>query len=400
MTSNQSLEGITVIDCSQILAGPFCSMLLADHGARVIKVEKPNGGDDVRGWGPPFIGDDSSAFVQLNRNKESISLDIKEKSGKEILKKLIKTADVLIENSRVGTMDKLGFGYDDVKKINSKIIYCSITGFGSEGPYSKRGGFDLIAQGMSGLMSITGHPDSPPAKVGVPIADLNTGMFAMQGILSAYIHRLKKNEGQYMEVSLLESALAYTMYESSIYFTTGKISTPDGSAHRLTAPYQAFKTKDGYINIGAANQSNWERLLNVLGLENLNKDPDFSDSKSRQVNRKKLEKILEKIFITKSSKEWIKMLIESSIPSGPIYNMKEVWEDEQVKYRKMDVKLDHPKQKNSRNIGVAVKLSKTPGKIKTPAPLYGEHSSKILKELGYSEDEIKNLINLNISGMG
>ena len=400
MTSNQSLEGITVIDCSQILAGPFCSMLLADHGARVIKVEKPNGGDDVRGWGPPFIGDDSSAFVQLNRNKESISLDIKEKSGKEILKKLIKTADVLIENSRVGTMDKLGFGYDDVKKINSKIIYCSITGFGSEGPYSKRGGFDLIAQGMSGLMSITGHPDSPPAKVGVPIADLNTGMFAMQGILSAYIHRLKKNEGQYMEVSLLESALAYTMYESSIYFTTGKISTPDGSAHRLTAPYQAFKTKDGYINIGAANQSNWERLLNVLGLENLNKDPEFSDSKSRQVNRKKLEKILEKIFITKSSKEWIKMLIESSIPSGPIYNMKEVWEDEQVKYRKMDVKLDHPKQKNSRNIGVAVKLSKTPGKIKTPAPLYGEHSVKILKELGYSEDEIKNLINLNISGMG
>ena len=399
MTSNQSLEGITVIDCSQILAGPFCSMLLADHGARVIKVEKPNGGDDVRGWGPPFIGDDSSAFVQLNRNKESISLDIKEKSGKEILKKLIKTADVLIENSRVGTMDKLGFGYDDVKKINSKIIYCSITGFGSEGPYSKRGGFDLIAQGMSGLMSITGHPDSPPAKVGVPIADLNTGMFAMQGILSAYIHRLKKNEGQYMEVSLLESALAYTMYESSIYFTTGKISTPDGSAHRLTAPYQAFKTKDGYINIGAANQSNWERLLNVLGLENLNKDPEFSDSKSRQVNRKKLEKILEKIFITKSSKEWISMLIENSIPSGPIYNMKEVWEDEQVKFRKMEVKLDHPKQRNSRNIGVAVKLSKTPGKIKTPAPLYGEHSSKILKELGYSKDEIINLLNSNISGM-
>ena len=399
MTSNQSLEGITVIDCSQILAGPFCSMLLADHGARVIKVEKPNGGDDVRSWGPPFIGDDSSAFVQLNRNKESISLDIKEKSGKEILKKLLKTADVLIENSRVGTMDKLGFGYDDVKKINSKIIYCSITGFGSEGPYSKRGGFDLIAQGMSGLMSITGHPDSPPAKVGVPIADLNTGMFAMQGILSAYIHKLKKNEGQYMEVSLLESALAYTMYESSIYFTTGKISTPDGSAHRLTAPYQAFKTKDGYINIGAANQSNWERLLNVLGLENLNEDPEFSDSKSRQVNRKKLEKKLEKIFISKSSKEWISMLIENSIPSGPIYNMKEVWEDEQIKFRKMEVKLDHPKQKNSRNIGVAVKLSKTPGKIKTPAPLYGEHSKDILKELGYSDEEINNLIKSNISGM-
>ena len=399
MTSNQSLEGITVIDCSQILAGPFCSMLLADHGARVIKVEKPNGGDDVRGWGPPFIGDDSSAFVQLNRNKESISLDIKEEEGKKILKKLIKKADVLIENSRVGTMEKLGFGYEDVKKINSKIIYCSITGFGTDGPYAKRGGFDLIAQGMSGLMSITGHPDSPPAKVGVPIADLNTGMFAMQGILSAYIHRLKNNEGQNLEVSLLESALAYTMYESSIFFTTGRISSPDGSAHRLTAPYQAFKTKDGYINIGAANQSNWERLLTVLNLENLKDDPEFIDSKSRQINRKKLENILEVIFITKSSKEWIDILIKNSIPSGPIYNMKEVWDDEQVKSRNMDVRIDHPKQKNSRNIGVAVKLGKTPGKIKSPAPLYGEHSKKILKELGYSEEKISDFVKKNISGM-
>ena len=399
MTSNQSLEGITVIDCSQILAGPFCSMLLADHGARVIKVEKPNGGDDVRGWGPPFVGDDSSAFVQLNRNKESISLDIKEEEGKKILKKLIKKADVLIENSRVGTMEKLGFGYEDVKKINSKIIYCSITGFGTDGPYAKRGGFDLIAQGMSGLMSITGHPDSPPAKVGVPIADLNTGMFAMQGILSAYIHRLKNNEGQNLEVSLLESALAYTMYESSIFFTTGRISSPDGSAHRLTAPYQAFKTKDGYINIGAANQSNWERLLTVLNLENLKDDPEFIDSKSRQINRKKLENILEVIFITKSSKEWIGILIKNSIPSGPIYNMKEVWDDEQVKSRNMDVRIDHPKQKNSRNIGVAVKLGRTPGKIKSPAPLYGEHSKKILKELGYSEEKISDLVKKNISGM-
>ena len=399
MTSNQSLEGITVIDCSQILAGPFCSMLLADHGARVIKVEKPNGGDDVRGWGPPFIGDDSSAFVQLNRNKESISLDIKEEEGKKILTKLIKKADVLIENSRVGTMEKLGFGYEDVKKINSKIIYCSITGFGTDGPYAKRGGFDLIAQGMSGLMSITGHPDSPPAKVGVPIADLNTGMFAMQGILSAYIHRLKNNEGQNLEVSLLESALAYTMYESSIFFTTGRISSPDGSAHRLTAPYQAFKTKDGYINIGAANQSNWERLLTVLNLENLKDDPEFIDSKSRQINRKKLENILEVIFITKSSKEWIDILIKNSIPSGPIYNMKEVWDDEQVKSRNMDVRIDHPKQKNSRNIGVAVKLGRTPGKIKSPAPLYGEHSKKILKELGYSEEKISDFVKKNISGM-
>ena len=380
MLSRQSLEGIKVIDCSQILAGPFCSMLLADHGAEVIKVEKPNGGDDVRTWGPPFIGKDSSAFVQLNRNKRSISLDIKTKKGRVILNKLLKNSDVFIENSRVGTMQKLGFGYEDVKKINKKIIYCSITGFGTTGPYSKRGGFDLIAQGMSGLMSITGIEGLPPVKIGVPIADLNTGMFAMQGILSAYIHKLKHNEGQFLEVSLLESALAYTLYESGIFFTTGDIPKPTGSSHRLTAPYQAIKTKDGFINIGAANQSNWNRLVESIGLDELKQDNRFDTSEKRQLNQKELEIILEKIFITKSSKEWIDYLLTNSIPSGPILNMKEVWNDPHLKSRNMDVKLDHPAQKSIQNIGVAVKLHSTPGKIKTPAPLYGEHTKDILLE--------------------
>ena len=399
MESNQSLDGIKVIDCSQILAGPFCSMLLADHGADVIKIEKPNGGDDVRTWGPPFIGKDSSAFVQLNRNKRSISLDIKSQEGKIILNKLLADADVLIENSRVGTMQKLGFGYEDVKKINPKIIYCSISGFGTTGPYSKRGGFDLIAQGMSGLMSITGHKDAAPVKVGVPIADLNTGMFAMQGILSAYIHRLKGGEGQFLEVSLLESALAYTLYESSIYFTTGSISEPDGSAHRLTAPYQAFKTKDGYINLGAANQSNWERFVDVIGMSKLKKDSRFMTSDMRQINRKELEVILEKVFSTKNNKEWISTLLDNGIPAGPIYNMKEVWEDDHVNSRNMNIKIDHPNLKNSQNIGIVAKLKSTPGQIKTPAPLYGEHTEEILQELDYTESEISNLIQKKIAGM-
>ena len=399
MLSRQSLEGIKVIDCSQILAGPFCSMLLADHGAEVIKVEKPNGGDDVRTWGPPFIGKDSSAFVQLNRNKRSISLDIKTKKGRVILNKLLKNSDVFIENSRVGTMQKLGFGYEDVKKINKKIIYCSITGFGTTGPYSKRGGFDLIAQGMSGLMSITGIEGLPPVKIGVPIADLNTGMFAMQGILSAYIHKLKHNEGQFLEVSLLESALAYTLYESGIFFTTGDIPKPTGSSHRLTAPYQAIKTKDGFINIGAANQSNWDRLVESIGLDELKQDNRFDTSEKRQLNQKELEIILEKIFITKSSKEWIDYLLTNSIPSGPILNMKEVWNDPHLKSRNMDVKLDHPAQKSIQNIGVAVKLHSTPGKIKTPAPLYGEHTKDILLELNLSKSEIEDLIQNNIAGM-
>ncbi len=399
MLSRQSLEGIKVIDCSQILAGPFCSMLLADHGAEVIKVEKPNGGDDVRTWGPPFIGKDSSAFVQLNRNKRSISLDIKTKKGKVVLNELLKNSDVFIENSRVGTMQKIGFGYEDVKKINKKIIYCSITGFGTTGPYSKRGGFDLIAQGMSGLMSITGIEGLPPVKIGVPITDLNTGMFAMQGILSAYIHRLKHNEGQFLEVSLLESALAYTLYESGIFFTTGDIPKPTGSSHRLTAPYQAIKTRDGFINIGAANQSNWERLVESIGLDELKQDSRFDTSEKRQLNQKELEIILEKIFITKSSKEWIDCLLANSIPSGPILNMKEVWNDPHLKSRNMNVKLDHPAQKSIQNIGVAVKLHSTPGKIKTPAPLYGEHTKDILLELNFSKSEIEDLIQNNIAGM-
>lgn len=399
MKSNQSLEGLKVIDCSQILAGPFCSMLLADHGAEVIKIEKPNGGDDVRSWGPPFIGKDSSAFVQLNRNKRSISLDIKTKEGKLILEKLLKNADVLIENSRVGTMQKLGFGYKDVKKINPKIIYCSISGFGTTGPYSKRGGFDLIAQGMSGLMSITGNKGTSPVKVGVPIADLNAGMFAMQGVLSAYIHRLKHNEGQFLEVSLLESALAYTLYESSIYFTTGKIAQPDGSAHRLTAPYQAFKTKNGYINLGAANQSNWERFVDVIGMSKLKIDKRFINSEKRQINRKELEEILEKIFSTKDSEEWISLLLGNGIPAGPIFNMKQIWEDDHIKSRNMNVKIDHPELKDSQNIGVIVKLHSTPGQIKRPAPLYGEHTEEILYKLNYSELEINGFIKNNVAGM-
>ena len=252
---------------------------------------------------------------------------------------------------------------------------------------------------MSGLMSITGHKDAAPVKVGVPIADLNTGMFAMQGILSAYIHRLKGGEGQFLEVSLLESALAYTLYESSIYFTTGSISEPDGSAHRLTAPYQAFKTKDGYINLGAANQPNWERFVDVIGMSKLKEDKKFKTSDMRQINRKDLEAILEKVFSTKNSEEWISILLDNGIPAGPIYNMKEVWEDEQVKNRNMNVKIDHPNLKGSQNIGVIAKLQSTPGKIKKPAPLYGEHTEEILKELNYTESEISDLIKNKIAGM-
>ena len=239
MTSSLPLSGVKVIDFTQILAGPFCTMHLADMGADVIKVEKPNGGDDTRRYGPPFIENESVAFMTLNRNKRSIILDLKHEDGIAVAQKLIEGADVLVQNARPGAMDRLGLGYEDVKKLNSAIVYCSVSGFGYSGPYSRKAGFDLVAQGMSGLMSYNGFPDMPPAKIGVPIADLNTGMFAAFGILSAYINRLKTGVGQHVDASLLESAMAYTIYESSTYFATQAIAAPRGSAHPMIAPLPA-----------------------------------------------------------------------------------------------------------------------------------------------------------------
>ena len=331
------LEGLKVIDCSQILAGPFCSMNLADMGAKVIKVEKPNGGDDTRSWGPPFKNNQSIGFMNLNRNKESIVINFKDPEGIQIMKKLVNKADVLIENYRTGTMERLGLGYEDLKKVNKNLIYCSISGFGRTGPYAERAGFDLVAQGMSGLMSITGHPNTAPAKVGVPIADLNTGMYALSSILAAYINRLKNNEGQHIEVSLLESAIAYTVWESTGFFETGETPLPLGSSHRISAPYQALKTSDGFLNVAAPNQSNWERLCNAIDRQDLLDNKKYIDNPSRLLNRHELEKELEKTLSKKTRYEWIDILDKSGVPSGPIYDMKEVWNDPQVKYRNMRV---------------------------------------------------------------
>ena len=386
------LEGLKVIDCSQILAGPFCSMNLADMGAKVIKVEKPNGGDDTRSWGPPFKNNQSIGFMNLNRNKESIVINFKDPEGIQIMKKLVNKADVLIENYRTGTMERLGLGYEDLKKVNKNLIYCSISGFGRTGPYAERAGFDLVAQGMSGLMSITGHPNTAPAKVGVPIADLNTGMYALSSILAAYINRLKNNEGQHIEVSLLESAIAYTVWESTGFFETGETPLPLGSSHRISAPYQALKTSDGFLNVAAPNQSNWERLCNAIDRQDLLDNKKYIDNPSRLLNRHELEKELEKTLSKKTRSEWIDILDKSGVPSGPIYDMKEVWNDPQVKFRNMRVKLKHEKVGETDNIGVIAKFSEKPSSLRTPSPLLGEHSEKILLEHGYSKKEINQFI--------
>ena len=389
---NPALNGMKILDCSQILAGPFCSMLLADMGAEVIKVEKPNGGDDTRRFGPPYIESESVAFMAMNRNKRSIVIDFKKKSGIEIMKRLTKNSDVIIENYRTGAMDKLGLGYEDLKKINDKIIYCSISGFGRTGPYSKRARFDLVAQGMSGVMSFTGEPDSPPVKVGVPIADLNAGMFSTYGILTSYINMLKTGKGQYLETSLLESAIAYTVWESSSFFATQKIPEALGSSHRLSAPYQALRTSDGYINIGAPNQSNWERLCKTIKREDLIKNEKFLDNSLRLLNREILEKELESTLKQKNSNDWLDILEKEGVPAGPILNMSEVWSNEQVKFRDMDVVTEHSKAGQIHNIGIPVKLKENPGEIKSAAPILGENTREILFEIGYSNKEINDFI--------
>ena len=386
------LDGIRVLDCSQILAGPYCSMLLADMGADVVKIEKPGGGDDTRRMGPPFIEGESAAFLAMNRNKRSAVLDFKNPDGLAAMRRMLTDADVVIENYRTGVMDRLGMSYDAVRELNPRIIYCSISGFGRTGPYSERAGFDLIAQGMSGVMSFTGMPGSPPLKVGVPMADLNAGLYSAYGILSAYIHRLNSGGGQYLEVSIMEAALAYTVWESASYFATGQIPPPLGSSHRLAAPYQALRTSDGHITIGAPNQSNWQRMCKSIGREDLLMVEKYADNAGRLLNREMLEKDLEDTFGTRTTSEWCEVLEAAGVPAGPIYNMAQVWDDEQVKAREMDVSLEHPKLGNTRNIGLAAKLYGSPGRIQSPAPLLGQHTREVLEEWGFCEDEIDALM--------
>lgn len=386
------LDSLKVVDASQILAGPYCTMLLADMGADVVKVEKPNGGDDTRRMGPPFINGESAAFLAMNRNKRSVVLNLKSQDGVDAMKRLVADADVFIENYRSGAMDRAGLGYDALSELNQGLIYCSISGFGRTGPYAERAGFDLVAQGMSGVMSFTGIPGSPPVKVGVPMADLNAGLYASYGILTAYINRLKTGAGQYLEVSILEAALAYTVWESSSYWATGVTPGPLGSSHRLSAPYQALKTKDGYINLGAPNQSNWERMCQAIGRADLLDNPLYADNAGRLTNKGQLEKDLEEAFVERTTSEWMELLNDAGVPCGPIYDMGQVWEDEQIASREMRVDLEHPTAGSVGNIGLAAKLRGTPGSIRTAAPLLGEHTREVLGEAGYSDDAIDDLL--------
>ncbi len=390
------LSGMVVLDLSQILAGPVCGMMLADMGADVIKVEKPDGGDDNRRAGPPFIGGQGAGFMAANRNKRSLALNLRDESGRQVFERLLERADVLVENFRPGVMERLGIGYERLSKLKPSLIYCSISGHGGTGPYKDRGGFDLIAQGMSGLMSITGVPDGPPVKVGVPITDISAGILAANGVLCAYIHAQRTGQGQLVDTSLLEAGIAYTIWESSGYFADGEIPGPLGSAHRVSAPYQAMRTSDGYINIGAPTQRTWEQLCRAIGQEELIEDQRFKEPGDRKAREGELADLLEETFSQQSTAYWLETLEKAGMVAGPINNIAQVYDDPQVIAREMKVDLEDPDLGTLHNIGIPVKLSATPGRIRRRAPMLGEHSWEILTESGFAEKEIEELFDSGV----
>jgi len=386
------LEGLKVIELSQIMAGPTCGMLLADMGADVIKVERIPSGDDTRTYSEPSVNGESAAFMMMNRNKRSIALDLKTDGGKQVMRRLAQTSDVLTENYRKGAMEKLGLGYDVLKRLNAKLIYCAITGYGRTGPGAEKGGFDLIAQGFSGLMSITGEPGQAPVKAGSPITDINAGILAALGVVAAYVHRLKTGQGQMVDTSLLEAGVQQTYWQAAIFFATGVSPEPTGSAHILAAPYQAFPTLDGWINIGGANQANWERLTKLIGMPALAEDPRFRRNAERMQNLRELAAILSECLRKRTTREWLEDFDAAGIPAGPINTVGEALTDPQVIARDMVVELNHPRAGRTKALGLPIKFSATKGGIRRPAPLFGEHTREILVELGYEDGDIAALV--------
>ncbi len=387
------LAGMKVFDLSHVMAGPTCALMLADMGADVIKVEKIPGGDDARRFVPPYIEDEAAAFLVMNRNKRSLAVDLKHDQGRAVVRRLIQDADVLIENYRRGTMDRLGLGYEALRKDNPGLIYCAISGFGRTGPYADRGGFDLIAQGMSGLMTITGEgPGRPPCKVGAPISDVTAGILAAMGVAGAYAHKLKTGEGQRVDTSLFEAAIVHTYWQSAITFATGQSPGPMGSAHPLSAPYQAFETADGWMTVGAANQKNWLRLLKALEEPALAADPRFADNQGRMAHLADLEAALTPLFKRRTTDDWLARLEAAGLPAGPVFDIAHMHQDAHAIARKMIIDVPHARLGVTRGIGMPVKFSETPAKTDQGAPVYGQHTRDVLTEHGYSPSEIEALI--------
>ena len=376
-----SLSNLKVLDLTSHLSGPYCAMILADHGADVVKIEKPNEGDQLRKT-PPFQSGESAPFMLWNRNKRSVTLDLKDLKDHQLLLKMVEAADIMIENFKPGTASRLGIDYVSVSKINPALIYCSISGFGQTGPYAPRGGFDLIACGMSGLMSINGPPDGPPYRIPMPVSDVCGGMNGAIGILTALAARNQTGRGQHVDTSLFESGISLGVYEAANVFANGEVPERLGQAHRGSAPYQLFPTSDGYVTVGGAQDNFWRGTCKILGCEQLVEDPRFKSKAERVANNKELVSELEVFFRRQSTSKLCKAFDEAGIPAGPVMNHVEVYNDPQTLAREMVVQVEHSKLGQMKTIGIPVKLSDTPGKITRSAPLLGEHNSEVLKDWG------------------
>ena len=374
------LAGVRVIDLTRVLAGPFCSMSLGDMGADVIKVEEPGKGDDTRGW-PPFAGGEATYFMSVNRNKKSLTLNMKAPEGQAILRRLIAKADVVIENFRPGTMERLGFGYDALRKLNPRLIYCSISGFGESGPESSRPGYDLIVQGESGVMDLTGFPDGPPVKVGNSIGDLVAGMAAAQGVTLALLGRSKTGKGQKVEIGMLDVMASLLTYQAGLYWNAGGRPARRGNQHPSIVPYEVFQAQDAYLTLGVANNSLWERMCRAIGREDLAKDPRFDSEARRVTNRDALIPALNAEFGKRPAAEWLARLDKAGVPAGRIKTVAEVCESEHLRARGMFVLLAHPKAGAVTAMGVPIRLWDTPGAAQAPAPLLGQHTDEILSGL-------------------
>ncbi len=378
--SRAPLAGVRVIDFTRILAGPFGSMFLGDMGAEVIKVEEPAKGDDTRGW-PPFVGGEATYFLSVNRNKKSLTLNLKAPEGQAILRKLIARADVVLENFRPGTMERLGFGYERLRAVNRRLVYCSISGFGESGPEASRPGYDLIVQGESGIMDLTGFPDGPPVKVGNSIADLVAGMAAAQGITLALLARGRTGRGQKVEIGMLDVMASLLTYQAGLYWNGGGRPSRRGNQHPSIVPYEVFRARDAYLTLGVANNSLWEKTCRALGREDLARDPRFDSETNRVTNREALIPILNDLLAARPADEWLARLEQAGVPAGRIRTVAEVCESPHLKARGMVVKLRHPKAGAITVMGVPVRLWQTPGAATAPPPLLGQHTEEILTRL-------------------
>jgi crotonobetainyl-CoA:carnitine CoA-transferase CaiB-like acyl-CoA transferase len=385
------LAGVTVLDLTRVLAGPYATMVLGDLGADVIKVERLPDGDDSRAMGP-FRDGESYCFAQVNRNKRGVALDLKHPDGLKALLALAARSDVMVENFRPGTAERLGCGYDAVRAVRPDVIYCSISGFGQTGPYAQRPAYDIIAQGISGFLSMTGHPGGPPAKSGIALNDIAGGVTAVQAILAAYIARLRGEGGQYIDTSLVESGIAWTVWEAAAYFGSGEVAAPAGTRHRRNAPYQAYRTKDGYVTVGGNTQRMWQSLCTqVLGRPDWTSRPEYATAAGRLAHGDELERDIQSVLVTDTTDHWVTAMLAAGVPAGPVNTYDQMIADPHLTARGITTTVEHPVLGPVRALSSPLRLSKTPPQVRRGAPVFGEHTAQVLGSLGYSAEDVSAL---------